>query len=438
MSNHKRCDFRLRNTRFWRAPHLYILLLRIIMADTTLSAKTRADNSVPSTSTSKRTSKGSKTPSDKAKVDANNVTHSNVLSGEKTGKPVAAQGHKGHTGDMCQTQKSPNRTISENMTLAGKKLVPVSVDKDFMGNFIDTISNKFSSALEKDLVRMKKLQKAQKQECRRAYHTYMMAIIDPTSGMNSKKLYSYIKSLRKDSTGVGPLKDQHGTLQGDPKQQADILNSQFASVFSTDDPDTEPPELDNDIDPAPYPNMQPITIHVNGVAKLLRNLKAHKATGPDQVPAKLLKEAADQLAPMLRTIFQASYDQESVPDAWRHADVVPAYKKGDHSIAANYRPISLTSISCKLMEHILQSSIMRHLDTHGILTDSQHGFRKRRSCDTQLLLAIDDLQRALDNNLQVDAILLDFSKAFDKVSHARLAMKLEHYGITDHNLGWIK
>ena len=90
------------------------------------------------------------------------------------------------------------------------------------------------------------------------------------------------------------------------------------------------------------------------------------------------------------------------------------------------------------MEHILQSSTMRHLDTHGILTDSQHGFRKRRSCDTQLLLAIDDLQRALDNNLQVDAILLDFSKAFDKVSHARLAMKLEHHGITDHNLGWIK
>ena len=72
------------------------------MADTTLSAKTRADNSVPSTSTTKRTSKGSKTPSDKAKVDASNVTLSNVLSGEKTGKPVAAQGHKGHTGDKCQ------------------------------------------------------------------------------------------------------------------------------------------------------------------------------------------------------------------------------------------------------------------------------------------------------------------------------------------------
>ena len=76
------------------------------MADTTLSAKTRADNSVPSTST---TSKGSKTPSDKAKVYASNVTLSNVLSGEKTGKPVAAQGHKGHTGDKCQTQKSPKQ-----------------------------------------------------------------------------------------------------------------------------------------------------------------------------------------------------------------------------------------------------------------------------------------------------------------------------------------
>jgi hypothetical protein len=100
-----------------------------------------------------------------------------------------------------------------------------------------------------------------------------------------------------------------------------------------------------------------------------------------------LKEAVDQIAPILcilRTIFQASYNQESVPADWRQADVVPAYKKGDF-VAANYRPISLTSISCQIMEHIMQTSTKRHLD-------SQHGFKKRWACGTQLLLAVDDVQ----------------------------------------------
>jgi hypothetical protein len=110
---------------------------------------------------------------------------------------------------------------------------------------------------------------------------------------------------------------------------------------------------------------------------------------------------------ILRTIFQASYNQESVPADWCQAGVVPAYNKGDHSVAANYRPIPLTSICCKIMEHIMQTNIMRHLD---VLTESQHSFRKRRSCDTYLLLAV-DRQSALENlqvNLQVDAILLVF------------------------------
>ena len=106
--------------------------------------------------------------------------------------------------------------------------------------------------------------------------------------------------------------------------------------------------------------------------------------------------------------------------------------------AANYRPVSLTSVVCKVMEHIVCSNIMRHCDRHHILTDAQHGFRKRRSCETQLVITLQDLARTIDNRGQTDVILLDFSKAFDKVPHQRLLHKIHHYGIRGDTHAWIK
>ena len=183
--------------------------------------------------------------------------------------------------------------------------------------------------------------------------------------------------------------------------------------------------------------MPDINIHVNGVAKLLRGLRAHKATGPDEVPAHLLKEAADQLAPSLTTVFRASYNQSTTPVEWRSANIVPIFKKGNHASAANYRPVSLTSICCKVIEHIISSQVMKHLDKNAILTDAQHSFRKRRSCETQLLLSFNDFLKSLDNNTQTDAILLDFAKTFDKVANQRLLLKLLAIGIDGFTLRWI-
>ena len=99
--------------------------------------------------------------------------------------------------------------------------------------------------------------------------------------------------------------------------------------------------------------------------------------------------------------------------------------------------MSLTSICCKVIEHILHSHIMKFFEQHYILSDSQHGFRKNRSCETQLILTINDLAKGLDNSQQIDGILLDFSKAFDKVPHRRLAAKLQHYGVRGKTLSWI-
>ena len=137
-------------------------------------------------------------------------------------------------------------------------------------------------------------------------------------------------------------------------------------------------------------------------------------------------------------IFQASLQQGKVPDDWKQTNVTPIFKKGDRSSAANYRPISLTSVCSKILEHIIHSQIMRHLAAHQILSDQQHGFRKKRSCESQLILTIQGLASSMKESEQVDAVLLDFSKAFDKVGHRRLAIKLDHYGIRDNLLQWIK
>ncbi|MCY3928347.1 MAG: reverse transcriptase family protein [Acidobacteria bacterium] len=104
----------------------------------------------------------------------------------------------------------------------------------------------------------------------------------------------------------------------------------------------------------------------------------------------------------------------------------------------NYRPVSLTSEICKTMEHILTSQIMHHLELNDILAEAQHGFRSKHSCEAQLFLTTNDLARAIDDKIQTDMAILDFSKAFDKVAHVRLKHKLDFYGIRGKLLKWLE
>lgn len=190
--------------------------------------------------------------------------------------------------------------------------------------------------------------------------------------------------------------------------------------------------------PSPFRTMDNIRVSQAGVYKLLRGLRPFKATGPDEIPAYILKEAADHISPYLTIIYQKSLDTGAIPDDWRAANIVPVFKKGEKHKASNYRPVSLTSICCKLLEHIVHSTIMDHFDRHQILCDHQHGFRSKRSCETQLLITLDEIGKNLDQGEQTDIILLDFSKAFDKVPHKRLLQKMDHYGIRGETLKWIQ
>jgi hypothetical protein len=184
-------------------------------------------------------------------------------------------------------------------------------------------------------------------------------------------------------------------------------------------------------------DMPAITITTPGVEKLLRELKPHKAAGPDEIPARVLKECATSIAPIPAYIFTKSLETGDLPDDWREANISPIFKKGKREDPANYRPISLTSISSKLLEHIVHRATMNHLENNNLLSSVQHGFRRERSCETQLTTVVQDIASTVGKSRQVDAAILDFSKAFDTVPHQRLLYKLDCYGIRGETLRWI-
>jgi len=123
------------------------------------------------------------------------------------------------------------------------------------------------------------------------------------------------------------------------------LNDYFTSVFNKDTTDVLP-----NLPDSPYPTISDISVTLNGVVNLLKNIKEHKVFGPDKIPNRLLKECATEIAPSLVLLFQASIKQSKVPSEWKHALVSPIYKKGDKSLPSNYRPVSLVCVCSKILE----------------------------------------------------------------------------------------
>ena len=176
----------------------------------------------------------------------------------------------------------------------------------------------------------------------------------------------------------------------------------------------------------------------HGVYKLIDGINTSKSSGPDGIPGKLLQSLANELAPVLRFIFEQSLLTGDLPVDWTRANVAPIFKKGSKLQAVNYRPVPLTCITCKLFEHIICRHVLDNLEQHEILTDLQHGFRSGRSCETQLITTFQDIAEMYDKKgSQIDIAVLDFSKAFDTVPHDGLLSKLKHYGIDKNIWQWI-
>ena len=186
-----------------------------------------------------------------------------------------------------------------------------------------------------------------------------------------------------------------------------------------------------------YLDISPTVFSVPGIAKLLPNIDPRKANGPNLIPCRVLKEAADVIAPFLQFLYTQSLESGKLPSDWLKANIIPLFKKGSKHLPANYRPISLTAVPCKILEHIIFHDAMAHLESENILVKHQHGFHKKLSSETQLITMIEEISRSLDCGQQTDLIIMDFSKAFDVVPHQRLIHKLDYYGIRGNLKNWL-
>ena len=222
---------------------------------------------------------------------------------------------------------------------------------------------------------VKVLRRTIQRQIRRSYWKYLNSVFAEEKNAHqagNRRSWSYIKNQLSSNVGVAPLKTD-GCLTSDPKEQAELLNEQFQSVFGDGHEYTaEEFELKTGMTNSNIPAMDNININCEGAKKLLKNLNPHKAGGPDGISPRVLRELAEELAPALTTIFQSSLSSGVVPTDWRSAYVTSVFKGGEQYNLANYRPVSLTCIVCKLIEHIssVVSSVMQKNPPIGSLISS--------------------------------------------------------------------
>ena len=253
---------------------------------------------------------------------------------------------------------------------------------------------------------------------------------------NPSKFWKYVNSKCKSNIGISSLKDKKGNLITSDKGRAELLNEFFTSVFLKEDLSNLPK-----VSEAEYSNGKIINetiITKEEVEKKLKALLPGKAQGPDQIPPRVLKELHKELAEPLAKLFNKSLEIGEIPKDWKFAEVTAIFKKGNKTDPGNYRPVSLTSVCCKIMEQFVRDNIVKHMTTNDLYSECQHGFRKKRSCVTQLIEVYEKLTEMIDDGKSIDIIYLDFKKAFDSIPHERLLIKMKGYGITGRTLNWVR
>ena len=218
------------------------------------------------------------------------------------------------------------------------------------------------------------------------------------------------------------------------KEIAEVLNEQYFDSFTKEDITNIPT----------IPTKELITealdsFHVTDadVLKLMKDLHPNKSPGIDGIHPRVLKELAEVLVKPITIIYKKSLAECELPQHWKEATITPIFKKGDRTRAENYRPVSLTSLICKILEKLIVAQIIKHVKANQHMSKQQHGFTTGKSVTTNLLEALNIWTEALSHNIPVDVLYLDYRKAFDCVPHQRLIRQVESFGITGDALRWL-
>ena len=280
----------------------------------------------------------------------------------------------------------------------------------------------------------KRLRNASNTISDKARSNYENKIIQDSKS-NPKSFWSYVKKRSKKPGDVSSLVNLNGTLIVDDQENANLLNNYFLSVF------VEEPN-DNFFDTNVYHHVditiENFVIEKEAIVKAISKLSTSKASGPDEIHSRIIKECCIPFSDIFYLFYTKSLQEGVLPNQWKQANVKALFKKGSRTQCSNYRPVSLTSIICKIFESLIRDKLVVFLDDNSILCRQQHGFRSGHSCATQLLEIMEDFTTYYDMSIPYDCIYLDFAKAFDRVPHNRLLTKVYNCGICGNIFSWIK
>ena len=252
--------------------------------------------------------------------------------------------------------------------------------------------------------------------------------------VNPKYFYKYAKKHSSVRANIGPLINAVGEVVGEPYDMAELLRQQYESVYSSpaiSSYETEDINWEGD-------TLSVISFVPSDLLDSIREVRDNSAAGPDGFPAKFLRTCADELCVPLLKMWELSFQTGNIPTALKKAVITPIYKGGERRKAENYRPVALTSHLIKIVEKVIVKKLVEHFDRHELWNKRQHGFRKGRSCLSQLLEHYEDILQAREKGKEFDVLYLDFEKAFDKVDFGVLCRKLTQLGIEGKLKAWIR
>ncbi len=255
-----------------------------------------------------------------------------------------------------------------------------------------------------------------------------------TANNTLSKFYGYVKTQTTANSSIPCIQKTDREYAITDEEKANEFSEYFSSVFVND----------NNIIPAFEPDcvgeINRFHCSVMDVIKAVRKLKSYSSPGPDGVTGYFLKNILAHIAgPLCKVlVFQMSLTEGSVPDDWKTAFILPLHKKGNHQCTSNYRPVSLTSVICKVLERIIRSQLLDYMLDKAIIPSNQHGFVPKKSTVTNLLECLNNWTYNFDHHISTHVVYLDYSKCFDKVCHSKLLYKLSQYGITGSAYMWFK
>jgi hypothetical protein len=281
-----------------------------------------------------------------------------------------------------------------------------------------------------DFATYRDLRNKVKQMIRQSKVNYYHSIFD--ASQTSEKLWKNIKSL-----GIGKRGQDNRT--SDFPVTANELNEHYLSVSNIDDTDLAI-QTQNFYSDLPFPPGEPfhfLYVTSDDIVKAVMSISSN-AIGLDLIPVLFLKLVLSRVVFVIEYIFNFSLQHGVFPTVWKSANILPIPKVKNPTVCKDFRPISILCVLSKAFEKLVHSQIYHYALTSGIINPFQSGFRKKHSTMSALVKVVDDIRKNIDKREMTALVLLDFTKAFDRVNHNLLLIKLSKLGFSSSVIEWLR